>query len=196
VTGIDVAVADAAMMRVHCLLLVLGGLAACTSSPSDPELGTGQFSRNGVSQHVTYAWATTNFAFYGDQNDSYGGYSIVLTTDGVSGANGPIVCSDRKAFAWIHQLAVMTPEVFWPGKPGNPTLKPGDVPIIADDAAPNNGPPAATIAYFAGTDPGINAGKVTVESFDSSSIAGSFTASAQDGTAIAGSFTVPICAGG
>jgi hypothetical protein len=195
-----------AMTRATSLLLCTG-LAACTSPPSDPQLGTGAFSKNGTNQTVTLVWAEVNDTIFGNQDVSYGGYTVAVSSDVVSGASGPtqVHCSDRRAFHSTHELGIMTPEVFSaprhvagspPVPPGRATLTTGDIAIIA---ATFSAPPTSTIAYVnsdfeINNGTGITTGTLTIDSFETAEIIGSFTASAPDGTAITGSFTAPICA--
>jgi hypothetical protein len=190
-------------MKCATFLLLCTGFAACTSSPPDPPLGTGTFSKNGTHQTISFVWADVEDEIFENQNHSYGGYTIALSSDVLSGASGPtqVQCSDRERFHSTHELYIVTPEVFSisPHLPaGRATLATGDIEIV-DYASATSGPPTATVACFSsdfginhGT--GITTGTVTIESFDASEIIGRFTASAPDGTAITGSFTAPICA--
>ena len=174
--------------------LALTALVGCTSStPSDPVVGTGSFTRNGSPIGVMAVRAVADYAFFGSGNDSYGGYAIMFSAQG-AGAR----CSKVAELPNLEQLDISTPQVFTPNSTGRPVLSVGDIPVVPDPFDDN--PPAMTIAVFSASQPPMTDGKVTITAFEDASIAGTFTATGPDSsttptsvTTFSGSFEATIC---
>jgi hypothetical protein len=176
--------------------LAVASFVGCASSPSDPVVGTGSFSRNGAPLAIVAVWAQASYGFFGSGNDSYGGYVIEFATSGAG-----LTCSSATlTLTSSERIGISTPQVFTPSSTGRPTLVTGDIPVVKCDSF-GVGPPPTTVAELCESQPAMTAGMVTITSFDSSSIVGTFTATGPDAqttpsstTTLTGSFDAVICA--
>jgi hypothetical protein len=177
------------------IVISCASLAACTtSSPSDPQIGAATLVRDGVPVPVTGAWALRSYAFFDDQNDSYGVYSIFFTIDP---AAKNASCSESPQFSAAYQLDLNTPQVFHQTSlSGAIPLAVGDMPVVAFDQVPDSAPPTTQLADFNIAAPLVTSGTVTVSAFDGSSIMAMFTASGAttDPISLTGELYAPICA--
>jgi hypothetical protein len=141
-------------------------------------------------------WASTSFAFFDSNNDSYGGYAIMFSTTGDG-----LACSvATSTLSSVLQIDLSTPQVFTHTSGGVPTLVPGDIPVLEPDPFRDATPPAMTFAEFSASQPEMTAGTVTITSFDYSSIVGTFTATGPDSSTtpastamFTGSFEATVC---
>jgi hypothetical protein len=178
------------------VLVSCSSIAACTNDapPADPPLGTATLMRNGVAVTVTAAWAERGYAFFDDNNDSYGVYAISFSTDPAV-KNG--LCSDATQFNETYRLDLNTTQVFHQTSlSGAIALPLGDMPIVPSDQVPAGAPPTMPVADFVFVMPFIDSGTVTVSAFDGSSITAMFTASGSvtDPISLTGEVYAPICA--
>jgi hypothetical protein len=178
------------------VLLSCSSLTACSSDapPADPTLGVGTLARNGTAVTVTAVWAEREYAFFDDNNDSYGAYAIMFTTDP---AGNDARCSEALQLTGSpYLLELNTTQVFHQtSRSGAIQLPVGDMPVVPSEQVPSDAPPAMPVADFAFVVPFVTSGTVTICAFDGSSIAARFTVSGAvtDPISLTGDFYAPIC---